>query len=307
MVYTALSDDASTVSQFTRRKKNTITTDGTSTPSSYQVKHTTSYESAMDSDFADIRFSTKTGSYIDYWIQEYTASTTATVLIEFPDAITDPGSDYCWMYYGNSNLSDGGDIGDTFTFGDDFNVDKTKWTGDTTYLTLSGGTGILNATGSSHKLIYSSSSFAIPYIVESSLKRPTGAGILNQFGMIETYEVNNTFLHHDWAPTNQLRTERADTGRQEISTNITTASEIREKFSFESSSSVRWYFDDVEGTNSPYTDSDNIPTVSMPVAYGTYGNANFELYWVFVRKYIANEPTPSYGNEEHQRRTPGFI
>lgn len=131
MVYLALSDDSSTESQFTRRKKITITTSGTSTPVGYQIKFTIDFESEMQADFEDIRFNTQAGEYIDYWVESYTASTTAIVWVELPDAITDPGSDYIWMYYGNISLSDGSDVGDTFVFGDDFpgsSLDTGKWT-----------------------------------------------------------------------------------------------------------------------------------------------------------------------------------
>ena len=126
MVYTALSDDISTLSQFTRRRAITITTGGTSTPVNYQVKLTITYESEMQADFDDLRFNTKAGTYIDYWIESYTALRSAIIWVELPDAITDPGSDYIWMYYGNTSLSDGG-VG-TDTFLSHFDGDSTGWT-----------------------------------------------------------------------------------------------------------------------------------------------------------------------------------
>ena len=127
MVFSALSD-SSTVSQFTRKKSVTITTGGISTPVNYQQKLTITYEPEMQADFDDIRFNTKAGGYIDYWIESYTASTTATVWVELPDAIIDPGLDAIWMYYGNSGLSDGSIGTDTFEFFDDFSGDLSKWT-----------------------------------------------------------------------------------------------------------------------------------------------------------------------------------
>ncbi|MCK4919255.1 MAG: DUF2341 domain-containing protein, partial [Candidatus Pacebacteria bacterium] len=99
-VYTAKSD-ISTDSQFTNRKLITITTTGTSTPVNYQVKVTVPYDSDMQTDFQDVRFNTTAGTYIDYWIESSTTSTTADIWLELPDAIADPGSDDIYMYYGN--------------------------------------------------------------------------------------------------------------------------------------------------------------------------------------------------------------
>lgn len=142
MVYTALSDDSSTVTQFTRRKKITISTNGTSSPANYQVKLTITYDSDMNSDFSDIRFNTKTGSYIDYWLEFYTASTTAQVWIEFPSAITDPGIDWCYMFYGNSSLSDGSVGTDVFPdlFRDFEDDTLSDWTVSATFTEFSTST-----------------------------------------------------------------------------------------------------------------------------------------------------------------------
>jgi len=122
-IYTAKSD-INTDSQFTNRKLITITTTGTSTPVNYQVKVTVPYDSNMQIDFQDVRFNTTDGTYIDYWIESSTTSTTADIWIELPDAITDPGSDDIYMYYGNGVLNDSGDrstvfisaIGGTITY-----------------------------------------------------------------------------------------------------------------------------------------------------------------------------------------------
>lgn len=127
MVYSGKSASV-TVSQFTRKKILTETTNGTNVPTDYQSKLTITYESEMQSDFADIRFNTTSGVYIDYWIERYTASTSAIVWIKLPDAITDPGSYTILMYYGNAELSDGGIIKDTMIFGDEFNTDYTPVT-----------------------------------------------------------------------------------------------------------------------------------------------------------------------------------
>ena len=120
MPYSAKSDDSGTINQFTRRKEVIITTGGTSTPADYQVKLTITYESEMQADFDDLRFNTLSGGYIDYWIESYTASTTATVWVELPDAITHPGNDSIYMFYGNTSLQSESNGTDTFVFFEGF-------------------------------------------------------------------------------------------------------------------------------------------------------------------------------------------
>jgi len=128
VTYDAKSDSGGTVSEFTNAKYVVITTNGISTPINYQVKLTVPYEDEMQTSFQDIRFNTASGDYIDYWIESHTDSTTAIVWLELPDPITDPGTGTIYMYYGNAELSDGSNIGDTFIFGDDFSGDLSKWT-----------------------------------------------------------------------------------------------------------------------------------------------------------------------------------
>ena len=121
--FTALVDDALTTGQFSHKKEITITANGTSTPANYQVKVTVAHANGiMQASFEDIRFNTKAGGYIDYWIESHTDNTTADIWLELPDAITDPGSDTINMFYGNNGLSDGKEGYDTFEFFDDFGV-----------------------------------------------------------------------------------------------------------------------------------------------------------------------------------------
>lgn len=113
MVYVGLSD-STTQSQFTRRKAITVLTDGTTTPINYEVKLTISYESPMQADFSDLRFNTTDGRYLDYQIETYVSSSSATVWVKLIDSVADPGTDTIWMYYGNPNLDDGGVGSDVF-------------------------------------------------------------------------------------------------------------------------------------------------------------------------------------------------
>lgn len=117
MVYSALSD-STTTSQFTRRKKIHINSSADGALTDYQIKLTITHEAAMQADFDDVRFSESDGSYIYYWLESKTDSTTADIWMK-TDVPASGGKDI-FMYYGSPTVSDNNDIYNTFMFGDDF-------------------------------------------------------------------------------------------------------------------------------------------------------------------------------------------
>ncbi len=129
MVYSALSD-STTTSQFTRRKKIHINSSVDGALTAFQIKLTIVYETVMQADFEDVRFSELDGSYIYHWLESKTDSTTADIWIK-TDVPTSGGKDI-YILYGNISLSDGADGENTFEFFDDFTgVDVnyiTSWT-----------------------------------------------------------------------------------------------------------------------------------------------------------------------------------
>ena len=276
MVYSARSD-AGTRSQFTRRKKVIITTDGTSTPTDYQVKLTIAYEPGMQADFDDIRFNTLSIGYIDYWIESYTASTTATVWVKLPDAITHPGSDTVWMYYGNSGLSDGGIGADTF----------------------------IQYHGSATTTYHDSNVFLNNIVYESKFKRTVDthnillgtsdeAATGGDTFQIQTYSVSD--LRYFYTKNDGTQTQVNEAPAFPLDTYV------QVKITFDSSN-AHAYIDDNEISSGSST---NLPNENMGLwLYVATGTCVQD--WSWVRKYIANEPTLSYGTAQHQRRIPQFI
>ena len=306
IVYSALSDDASTVSQFTRRKTITVTTGGTSTPVNYQVKLTIAYETEMQADFDDIRFNTLSGGYIDYWIESYTASTTATVWVELPDTITDPGSDTIWMYYGNDGLSDGGNGDDVFEFFDDFSVDLSKWTIVTGTPTISGGHLLLNV---NLEWIRSTTSFSpsgnildFKYLVAGHYSTNLGWSNIVTTGAYP-YD-DDCALFRPWSDIN-VYTRTANEGTYTQNNHGDTYTHVWKLATIKLSGSSVLY----EWEDGLYSDlvSTNIPNEDMYIEFQRYAIGSIEIDDVRVRKYITNEPTPSYGTAQHQRKIPQFI
>ena len=279
MVYSALSN-STTRSQFTRRKGITITTDGTSTPVNYQVKLTITHEAEMQADFDDIRFNTRAGGYIDYWVESYVASTSAVVWVELPDAVTDPGSDYIWMYHGNSELSDGSNGADTFV--------QYHGAASTNYH----DTNIINGVFKYKSKFRTTTSGAHNHLI----------GIADR---VDPHVAGDGYTFQSHYNDDLVRTRSYDEGNTSV---VGEAPALTQN---------TWYIIDLvyDGTNlygyvddnqiSTYVSS-NIPDEACGLFLNNLGNTGEQEY-SFVHKYIANEPTPSYGTTQHQRRTPQFI
>jgi hypothetical protein len=100
------------------------------------VKVIIPYDSAMQSNFADLRFTDDDGqTQVPFWVEKYTASTEAQVWVRVPDL---PASDYAtvFVYYGSStaaSASNGVSTFDTFDDYEDNNI--SEYTGDTSLFT----------------------------------------------------------------------------------------------------------------------------------------------------------------------------
>jgi hypothetical protein len=96
------------------------------------VKVVVAYDSAMQSDFDDIRFTTNNGvTPVDYWIERYTASTEAVVWVEVPSMAANTYTTV-FMYYGNSSSTSSSSPSSSFSFVDDFEDNNiTEYSGDT--------------------------------------------------------------------------------------------------------------------------------------------------------------------------------
>ena len=304
MVYSAKSD-TSTISQFTRRKSITINTNGTSTPALYQTKLTILYSPGMNADFSDIRFNTKSGTYIDYWIESKVDSDTAYVWVELIDVIADPGSDSIWMYYGNAAVSDGGVGGDTFVFFDDFSGDLSKWTTAGTP-TILDGILTLDSAGEAVRSINTYGAYGVSLTARFC---PPVSTVSHTWGFSEvavgTNPVGNiNYRFAGW----QFHLDGAiyiTTGngagftQPSVGAYTTDYGEYRIDWT---NTEVKFYKNNVLlGTNTL-----NIPSTALYVnLYATTGTSLFD--YVFVRKYASPEPTATLGTAQHQRRIPTFL
>lgn len=137
-----------------RQRVRVVNTDATAYAST-AVKIAVTYDSSMQSDFDDLRFTSSDGvTPVPFWIERYTASTDATVWVQVPQL---PASDIAtvFMYYASSTASNASNGPGTFDAFDDFEDNNiTEYSGDTSFFQTDttpvyGGTYALEAASKS--------------------------------------------------------------------------------------------------------------------------------------------------------------
>lgn len=124
---------------WTKRKRVTIQNNDAVSYTNAVVPITVSYDSDMQADFDDLRFTLADGTTtISYFIEKYSASTQATVWLKIPTLATSTYTSV-FMYYGNGTATDTSATS-TFPFLDTFEDGNiTEYSGDTGLFTA--GTG----------------------------------------------------------------------------------------------------------------------------------------------------------------------
>ncbi len=115
------------------QKRKVATVDNSLTASNlidYQIRLEVNYDSDMNADFSDLRFTDSDGTTpIDFWVQSYISGTSAVVWVEVPNIPASNTSDI-YMYYGNNAAVSASNGENTFLLFDDFddgNIDVGKW------------------------------------------------------------------------------------------------------------------------------------------------------------------------------------
>ena len=125
---------------FGKRKKVTLTGGSSGAQTDYQMKFTVAYDSDMQVDFDDLRFTKLDGTtLLDAWLESKVDSTSAVVWVETDTPANTVEADI-YMYYGNSGAASDWDGISTFV-GHFFGGDSTGWTevDPATYLAFANG------------------------------------------------------------------------------------------------------------------------------------------------------------------------
>jgi hypothetical protein len=111
---------------WSKRQKVTITDRATTTSSDLSVKITVPYDSDMQADFDDVRFTDSSGTTtIDFWRESYLPSDTADFWVEVSN-LPSLGSTDVYIYYGNAIAGDNSSGTSTFVAFDDFEDNDLK-------------------------------------------------------------------------------------------------------------------------------------------------------------------------------------
>ena len=103
------------------------------------VKLTVAYDSDMQTDFDELRFTDSSGTnIIPHWIESYTTGVTAQVWVKVPTLATSSATEI-FMYYGNVSATSTSDPSNVFEIYDDFEDDDiVEYSGDTSLFNTAG-------------------------------------------------------------------------------------------------------------------------------------------------------------------------
>ncbi len=111
-------------------KRQPITINSASALTDYQVKLTVAYDTDMQPDFDDLRFTSSDGTTeLSYWLESKTDSTSAIVWVKTPTLAS--GDNTLYLYYGNASATTASNGDNVFSFFDGFDgtsLDAAKWT-----------------------------------------------------------------------------------------------------------------------------------------------------------------------------------
>jgi len=121
------------LSGYSKRKKLTLTGGASGAQTDFQLKLAITFDSDMQADFDDIRFTKSDGeTLIDAWLESKIDSTSAVVWVEFPTTPANTVDQTYYMYYGNGSAASDWDGSATFLKFDDFDDGSiSDWSGQT--------------------------------------------------------------------------------------------------------------------------------------------------------------------------------
>lgn len=295
-----ISLSSTTVNWNPQRKKITINTT-TATPANYQVRLTIPFAPEMNNDFSDLRFVTKapTPVNLDYWIESSAPGVTADIWVELADSIGASSSDYIYMHYGNPDMTSASNGYNTFLVYSDGN-DVASWTNSVTNVN-----GELHFAWSGASASTKTVSVSKPWIIEARFRSES---ITNQNflfivgnGSGTSYSTNRNIQAYQDANTTTWNALSNGSNNFLYSSMALSTYYILKEIEINTSNYNHYLYNanrsllgSVIGTTYGYTGQvDPITAIQFGSNSGAY-YINSYVTWVFVRKYIATEPTIDY-------------
>ncbi len=296
-VSVSLGSGAATVAPtnvWTKRKAITVTNNTASTLTNFEVSIPVTYDSDMQADFDDIRFTSSDGTtFINYWLETKTDSASATFWVQVP-SIAGSSAATIYMYYGNSSAATISSATSTFLFADDFSgtLDTSKWTVVGSPVNSSG----LLTMSASNRGVWSTS-YTLPgdVVIEAYVSKSAsshgnvGAANTSQRWLQEM----NGASGFDYLMYGSSIYVEANSSETSFSSWSNTTYR-RAKLIYRSGTSVRAYDN---ATTALLSSTVPLSSTGLHVQIYNY-SGTMQADWVFVRTYAATDPSVSTGAEE---------
>jgi hypothetical protein len=263
-------------------------------------------------DFSDLRFTKADGvTLLDYWIESISGTTPnqlATIWIEFDSIGTDATTFY--MYYGNSAAAAVSNGVNTFILFDHFAGESldAKWTAvdsGTGSRSFSGSvmTQATTATGGNYKIHPTNNSFS-RVSIECLFRTNDARRSLEDLGMAK--DGNNIVqgVYYDIVPTKKLLTSAYYSSTWHDSDLETGGSAVWRIGTVQNggSNTICYLYDVTRapmGTKSWALDLGASVTMNDIGTRWVSANTSLEIDWIFIRQYLATEPTfGAFGAQE---------
>lgn len=262
-------------SGWNKRKKITLTGGASDTQTDFQLKLIISYDSDMQSDFDDIRFTQSDGTtLIDAWIESKIDDTSAIVWVEFPTTPANGVDQDYYMYYGNAGVA-------------------SDWDGAATFIQYHGAT--------SASFI---DSLVVPYanIAYEARCRPTSSAHSLIWGLSNLLSfADDTIYIQSHPSTSKMYSVTKNEGTQSYSEeapSLTSGNYVQLLITCDGSN-MHGYVDSNEIGSGVST---NLPNENLGLFMNIYSGSG-EQDWSFARKHVANPPTYAFGSEESSTPT----
>ncbi|MCK9578301.1 DUF2341 domain-containing protein [bacterium] len=270
-------------------KRKPITVSSTSALTDYQIKLVVTYDSDMQADFDDLRFTSSDGkTLLDYWIESKTDSSTATVWVKVPSLIS--GNTSIFMYYGNTSAVTTSNGSNVFTLFDDFDdgtIDTSKWTRLSYPPTWSESNGKLTISGATINWEYFSTTNAVSdnSIIEANVTQITTTTYGMRLGIGSTL----TALAGLNPKANTINVNNSNGAAFTCNTPAIYGFEIRSGTVY------------VARNRASQTTTSNAPATKKLILAITAddGVGVMSFDWIIARKYATVEPTTIFGSEEN--------
>lgn len=316
---------AATYNSWGKRQPITVTNSGAA-QTNYQVRMSITYNSSMQSDFDDLRFTNSAGTALDYWLETKTDGVSAIVWVEVDSLAVSGTTTTVYMYYGNASAISNSNGVNTFPLFDNFDdnsFDASKWVKVDPRAKMSEASGKLNflygsGSGSWDAGIYAVQSFTrgdwsfewdqrwtsdySPYDAFMFGWKDDGSGI-SYINLVYGYynQGNGTCTTNCASPNYEDGTGRSNVNSWSNNTDYNLRLRMR-------ASGGAYYEKSTNYGNSWTTDYTS--------AYSTEGtlhpawmhySGDYIIDNVRVRKWMTTEPTSSYGSEDNKYQSSSVL